>query len=71
MNEKKTCLVGHDSDSGVGWLIGIIIALVVIAVVIAIIFYGGIFIGGWHSLKNYFIALKHNVFDSNRKPVYN
>ena len=70
MNEKRTCLVGHDDDSSSGWLIALIIGIIVVAVVLAIIVYGGIFIGGWHSLKNYFIALKHNVFDSNRKPVY-
>ena len=30
---------------------------------------GGAFIGGFHSLKNYILAFKHNVVDSNRKPV--
>lgn len=31
--------------------------------------HGGAFIGGFHSLKNYILAFKHNVVDSNRKPV--
>ena len=30
---------------------------------------GGAFIGGFHSLKNYFISFKHNVYDGNRNPV--
>lgn len=37
--------------------------------IVAIIVYGGAFIGGFHSLKNYILAFKHNVVDSNRKPV--
>lgn len=67
MNEKRQCLVGRDNDSG--WLITILIAVFIIACVVAIIFYGGVFIGGWHSLKNYVLAFKHNVFDSNRVPA--
>ena len=66
--KKRNCLAGRDSDSGAGWIIGIAIALFVISIVVAICFYGGIFIGGFHSLKNYFLALKHNVWDSNRNP---
>ena len=58
MNEKRKCLVGHDSDDGAMW-----------ALIMAIIVYGGAFIGGFHSLKNYFISFKHNVYDSNRNPV--
>ena len=67
MNEQRKCLVGHDDDYG--WLIGIIIALVVISMIVAIAVYGGAFIGGFHSIKNYVLAFKHNVFDSNRKPL--
>lgn len=67
MNEKMKCLVGHDSDDSAMW--GIIIAIIVVMVVVAIIVYGGAFIGGFHSLKNYFISFKHNVYDSNRNPV--
>lgn len=67
MNEKRKCMVGHDDDYG--WIIAIIIAIVVVMMICAIIVYGGAFIGGFHSIKNYILAFKHNVFDSNRKPV--
>lgn len=67
MNAKRKCMVGHDDDHG--WIIAIAIAIFVIAVVCAIIFYGGAFIGGFHSIKNYILAFKHNVVDSNRKPL--
>lgn len=67
MNEQRRCLVGRDDDAG--WIIGLAIALFVIAMIVAIAVYGGIFIGGFHSLKNYILAFKHNVVDSNRKPV--
>ena len=69
MNKKRKCLVGHDDDSSAGWLIALAIAIIVIVTIIAIMVYGGAFIGGFHSLKNYFISLKHNVIDSNRKPA--
>ena len=62
MNEQRKCLVGHDDDYG--WAIGLAIALFVIAMIVAIIVYGGAFIGGFHSLKNYILAFKHNVVDS-------
>lgn len=67
MNEKRKCLVGHDSDDGAMW--ALIMAIIVVMVVVAIIVYGGAFIGGFHSLKNYFISFKHNVYGSNRNPV--
>lgn len=67
MNEKRKCLVGHDSDDGAMW--ALIMAIIVVMVVVAIIVYGGAFIGGFYSLKNYFISFKHNVYDSNRNPV--
>ena len=67
MNEKRKCLVGHDSDDGAMW--ALIMAIIVVMVVVAIIVYGGAFIGGFHSLKNYFISFKHNVYDSNRNHV--
>lgn len=67
MNEKRKCLVGHDSDDGAMW--ALIMAIIVVMVVVAIIIYGGAFIGGFYSLKNYFISFKHNVYDSNRNPV--
>lgn len=67
MNTQRKCLVGHDNDYG--WIFGIIIAIMVVMIVCAIIVYGGAFIGGFHSIKNYILAFKHNVFDSNRKPV--
>lgn len=69
MNEQRKCLVGHDDDGG--WVFGIAIALFVVAMIVAIIVYGGAFIGGFHSLKNYILAFKHNVVDSNRSDVQN
>ena len=67
MNEKRKCLVGRDSDDG-AWM-AIIMAIIVVMIVVAIIVYGGAFIGGFHSLKNYAISFKHNVIDSNREPT--
>ena len=67
MNNKRKCMVGHDDDYG--RIITIAIAIFVVAIVCAIIIYGGAFIGGFHSIKNYILAFKHNVFDSNRKPL--
>lgn len=67
MSEKRNCLVGHDDDGG--WIMALVIGLLIVMCVVAIIVYGGAFIGGWHSLKNYVLAFKHNVFDSNRAPV--
>ena len=67
MNNKRKCMVGRDDDYG--WIIAIVIAIAVVMIVCAIIFYGGVFIGGFHSIKNYILAFKHNVFDSNRKPL--
>lgn len=67
MNEQRKCLVGYDDDYGCA--IGLAIALFVIAMIVVIIVYGGAFIGGFHSLKNYILAFKHNVVDSNRKPA--
>lgn len=67
MSEKRKCLVGHDDDSG--WIMTLIIGLFIVMCVVAIIVYGGAFIGGWHSLKNYVLAFKNNVIDSNRTPV--
>lgn len=57
--------IAFDCDGG--WVFGIAIALFVVAMIVAIIVYGGAFIGGFHSLKNYILAFKHNVVDSNRK----
>lgn len=67
MSEKRKCLVGHDNDSG--WIISLFIGLCIVMCIVAIIVYGGAFIGGWHSLKNYVLAFKHNVYDSNRAPA--
>ena len=50
MNEKRKCLVGHDSDDGA--ILALIMAIIVVMIVVAIIVYGGAFIGGFHSLKN-------------------
>lgn len=71
MNEKRKCLVGHDSDDGAMFAIimAVIMAVIVVMIIVAIIVYGGAFIGGFYSLKNYFVSFKHNVYDSNRNPV--
>lgn len=66
MTKERTCLVGHDDD---GWIWGIIIALIVVIIIVSLIVYGGAFIGGFYSLKNYFISFKHNVYDSNKVPI--
>ena len=66
MKTDRACLVGHDSD---GWIITVILAIVIVMIVVAIIVYGGAFIGGFHSIKNYILAFKHNVYDSNKKAV--
>ncbi|MCC8130383.1 MAG: hypothetical protein LUC38_03435 [Oscillospiraceae bacterium] len=63
MNNTRKCMVGHDDDGG--WIFAIVIAIIVIAIVCMIVVYGGAFIGGFHSIKNYILAFKHNVFDSN------
>ena len=75
MNKERICLVGHDSDDSgggggcLGMIITLLIASLVITAIISLMVFGGAFIGGFHSLKNYFISLKHNVIDSNRKPA--
>lgn len=60
--EKRNYLIGNDDDAGI-W--GLLIVIVVVMVVVAVIFYGGIFIGGFHAIKNYGVSLKHNLYDSN------
>ena len=71
MNEqKRKCLVGRDSDNALAGILAVIlIATIVIVLVVIVVVYAGAFIGGFHSLKNYAIALKENVYDDNRKPV--
>lgn len=56
-----------------GTVFGIIFAIIFIAFIILyfmiIIVAGlGAIIGGYYSIKNYILAFKHNVIDSNRKP---
>ncbi len=75
MNKKRNCLIGRDSDDSgcigmiIGVMIAIAIAIAVIMTIMTIMCFAGIFIGGFHSLKNYFVSLKHNVIDSNVKPA--
>lgn len=73
MLEKKNCLVGNDRDDdrddGVGVLIVLVIVFVLIGTILSIIFYVGAFIGGVYSIKNYYLAFKHNVIDSRAEPV--
>lgn len=63
-NFNKKSILGHDNDSGA--IVAIFLLIVVVMIVLLIIFYGGIFIGGFHALKNYIVSFKHNVIDSNR-----
>jgi len=71
MNEKRKCMVGHDDDhSGCfGCLLTVLIAIIVIMIICLVVVFGGVFIGGFHSIKNYILAFKHNVFDSNLAPA--
>ncbi|MDD2299127.1 MAG: hypothetical protein PHU69_05735 [Fermentimonas sp.] len=64
MDQNERCAVGRDDDGS--WLMVLVIACFVIAVICAIIVYGGMFIGGFYSLKNYFASFKENVIDSNQ-----
>lgn len=66
MNEERRCLVGHDDDN---WLFMIIIGIIILMAICAIVVYGGAFIGGFHSIKNYAVAFWHNVIDSNKKSM--
>ena len=72
MNELKKCLIGRDSDDGgafIGFMIGVAIVIVIVMIVVMLIIYAGAIIGGFHSLKNYFLSFKNNVIDSNRAAV--
>lgn len=66
MTKERVCLVGRDDDGGIGV---IIIAVIVVFIIVSLVVYGGAFIGGYYSLKNYFVSFKHNVYDSNKVPV--
>lgn len=64
MNKNKLFCAGRDDDS---WIFSVIIAIVVIMMIVALVVYGGAFIGGFYSIKNYILSFKENVVDSNRK----
>lgn len=69
MNETRKCLIGRDDDDGVaGWVIGLIIAIVAVMVILSLAVFGGVFIGSFHAIKNYFASFGKNVILSNRKP---
>lgn len=72
MEREKKCLVGHDTDDGVAVVLILAVIAVVIAVIcfliyvsVYIILYGGGILGGFFSIRNYLISLKHNIWDSN------
>ena len=67
MKEERKCLVGHDSDDGA--IFALVVAIIVVMLGVAIHVFGGALHWGFHSLKNYFISFKHNVYDGNRNPV--
>lgn len=65
MLKNTDCQVGHDSDDdGLG---AIIVIIGVVIVILCIIAFGGGLVGGFYSIKNYILAFKHNVVDSNRQ----
>lgn len=68
----RKCLVGHDTEDGVAIVLILAAIAIVIAVVcfliyvsVYIILYGGGILGGFFSIRNYLISLKHNIWDSN------
>lgn len=62
--------IGQDSDDAATWLIvALVIVLMVIITIVMIIFGLGAIIGGFYSIKNYIVAFKHNVIDSNSTAV--
>lgn len=63
MNKDKLFCVGRDDDGG--WF-GLVLILIVVAMILALVVYGGAFIGGFYSIKNYIVSFKENVIDSNR-----
>lgn len=72
MEREKKCLVGHDSEDGIAIVLIFGVIVLVIAVVcfliyvsVQIILYGGGILGGFFSIRNYLISLKHNIWDSN------
>lgn len=66
MKQKERAVVGYDSDDGVATLV---IAIIVIVIALNIVIFGGAFIGGFYSIKNYFVSFKHNVIDENSRKV--
>ena len=71
MNKERKCLVGHDKDKSIGWFFGVLIVIIftIVVVALSIVFavFCGVFVGGFHSIKNYLTSLKHTIIDSNRK----
>lgn len=59
--------IGRDSDdAATGLIIALVVILMIIATIVMIIFGLGAIIGGFYSIKNYIVAFKHNVIDSNQ-----
>lgn len=59
--------IGKDSDdAATGLIIALVVILMIIATIVMIIFGLGAIIGGFYSIKNYIVAFKHNVIDSNQ-----
>lgn len=65
MNKNKLFCAGRDDDGG--WIFSLIIALIVIMMIVALVVFGGVFIGGFYSIKNYILSFKESVVDSNKK----
>lgn len=59
--------IGRDSDdAATGLIIALVVILMIIVTIVMIIFGLGAIIGGFYSIKNYIVAFKHNVIDSNQ-----
>lgn len=65
--DLKEFQIGKDSDdAAAGLIIALVVILMIIATIVMIIFGLGAIIGGFYSIKNYIVAFKHNVYDSNQ-----
>lgn len=66
-NELNNYQVGRDSDdAATGLIIALAVIMMIVMMIVMIIFGLGTIIGGFYSIKNYFVSFKHNVIDNNR-----
>ncbi len=50
-----------DNGGGIGWLIGVIVVVFLVFIAVMATCTIGVAIGGFLSLKNYFVSFAHNV----------